>query len=77
VHAPSQEKSGDSKESFYDEFARIFENFPRYNMKIIFVDFNAKVGKEYIFKPTTGNEGLHQDSNDNVVRIVNRAYQKM
>jgi len=26
---------------------------------------------ENIFKPTTGNENLHQDTNDNGVRIVN------
>ena len=41
-------------------------------MKIL-LDFNAKVGRENIFKPTFGNECLHQDSNDNGVRIVNFA----
>jgi hypothetical protein len=34
-------------------------------------DFNAKVGRQNNFKPTIGNESLHQDSNDNGVRIVN------
>jgi len=29
------------------------------------------VGRENIFKPTIGNESLHQDSNDYGVRIVN------
>jgi hypothetical protein len=29
------------------------------------------VGRENIFKPTIGNESLHQDTNDNGVRIVN------
>jgi hypothetical protein len=29
------------------------------------------VGRENIFKPTTENESLHQDTKDNVVRIVN------
>jgi len=33
-------------------------------------DFNEKVGRENIFKPTTGQESLHQDSNDNGVRLV-------
>ena len=42
-------------------------------MKIILRDFNAKVGRENIFKLTVGNESLHQDSNDNGVRIVNFA----
>ena len=40
-------------------------------MAIILGDFNAKVGREKIFKPTTGNESLHKYSNDNGVRIVN------
>jgi hypothetical protein len=31
---------------------------------------------EDIFKPTTGNESLHQDSNDNSVRIVKFCYNK-
>ena len=42
-------------------------------MKILLGDFNAKVGRQNIFKPTIGNESLHQDSNDNGVKIVNFA----
>jgi hypothetical protein len=34
------------------------------HMKILLGDFNAKVGKENIFKPIIGNESLHQDSNN-------------
>jgi hypothetical protein len=47
--------------------------FTPINSDTILGDFIAKVGRENIFKPTTGNESLHQDSNDNVVRIVNFA----
>ena len=43
----------------------MFDHFPKYNMKILLGDFNAKVGREKILKPTTGQESLHQDSNDN------------
>jgi len=42
-------------------------------MKIPLGDFNAKVGRENVSKPTSGNESLHKDSNDNGVRIVNFA----
>ena len=45
-------------------------------MKFLIGDFNAKVGRENIFKPTIGNESLHQDSNDNGFRIVNFATSK-
>jgi len=45
-------------------------------MKILLGDFNAKVGRENIFKPTIGNKSLHQDSNDNGGRIVNFATSK-
>ena len=69
VHAPSEDKCDDSKNSFYEQLEQVFDNFPRYHMKILLGDFNAKVGRENIFKPTIGNESLHQDSNDNGVRI--------
>jgi len=40
-------------------------------MKILLGDFNAKVKRENIFKSTIGQESLHQDSNDNGVKLVN------
>jgi hypothetical protein len=42
-------------------------------MKILLGDFNAKVGREDIFKPTVGNESLHEINNDSAVRVVNFA----
>ena len=71
AHAPSEEKGNDSKDSFYEELKQGFDHFPKYHMKSILGDFNTKVGRENIFKPTIGNESLHQDSNYNGVRIVN------
>jgi len=76
VHAPSEEKSDESKDSFYEELEQVFGHFPKYQMKILLGDFNARVGREKIFKPTIGNESLHQYSNDNGVRIVNFATSK-
>jgi hypothetical protein len=45
-------------------------------MKILLRDFNIEVGREDIFKPTVGNESLHEISNDNGVRVVNFATSK-
>jgi hypothetical protein len=75
VHAPIEDKTDDVKDSFYEELERVFDKFPKYHMKIV-LDFNAKVGKEDIFKPTIGNESLHEISNDNGVRLVNFATSK-
>jgi hypothetical protein len=63
------------KDSVYEELERVFDIFPKYHMKIL-LDFNAKVGREDIFKPATGNESLHEIINDNGVRLVNLATSK-
>jgi hypothetical protein len=76
VHAPTEDKSDDSKDSFYEELEQVFDHFPRYHIKILLGDFNAEVGRENIFKPTIGNESLHQKSKDNGVRIINFATSK-
>jgi endonuclease/exonuclease/phosphatase family metal-dependent hydrolase len=51
----------------------VFDHFLKYHTKILLGDFNAKVGREDIFKPTIWNESLHEISNDNGVRLVNFA----
>jgi hypothetical protein len=54
----------------------VFDKFPKYHMKILLGEFNAKVGREDIFKPLVGNESLYKFSNDNGVRLVNFATSK-
>ena len=76
IHAPSEEKSEEVKDSFYDELEDVFDQFPKYYMKILLGDFNAKLGIEDIFKPIIGQESLHQDSNENGGRLVNFATSK-
>jgi hypothetical protein len=73
VHAPTEDKTDDVKDSFYEELECEFDKFPKYLIKILVGHFNAKVGREDIFKPTIGNESLHEISNDNGVRLVNFA----
>jgi hypothetical protein len=41
---PQQDKIDD--DSFYDEIERVFDKFPKYHMKILLGDFNAKEGRE-------------------------------
>ena len=39
-------------------------------MKILTEDFNTKMRRGDIFKPTIGNEFLHKDSNNNGTTIT-------
>jgi hypothetical protein len=45
VHAPTEDKSDDIKDRFYEELEQVFDKFPKYHMKILLGDFNAKVGR--------------------------------
>jgi hypothetical protein len=74
VQAPTEDKT-DVKDSFYEEVEHVLDKFLKYHMKIL-LDFNAEVGREDIFKPTVGNESLHEISNHNGVRLVNFATSK-
>jgi hypothetical protein len=76
VHAPTEDKTDDVKDSFYEELERIFNKFLKYHMKILLGDLNAKVGREDIFKPTIGNERLHEINSDKGVTVINFATSK-
>jgi hypothetical protein len=54
VHAPCEDTSDDIKDSSYEELGRVFDQFPRYDIKILLGDFDAKAGKEDTFKLTLG-----------------------
>ena len=47
LHAPSKEKSEELKDSFYEAVEEVFDHFPKYYMKILLGDFNAKLGRGY------------------------------
>lgn len=52
------------------ELELVFYQFSRYSMKILLGDFNAKIGREDIFKLTIWIESLHEFCNENVVKLV-------
>jgi hypothetical protein len=76
VHAPTEHKIDDVKGNFCEELERMFDKFPKCNMKILLGDFIVKVGRQDFFKLTIRNESLHKISNDNGVRLVNFATSK-
>jgi hypothetical protein len=56
VLASTKDKSDDTKDTFYKELEHTFDQFPKYYMKTLLGNINAKVGREDIFIPTTGND---------------------
>jgi hypothetical protein len=58
LHAPTQYRIDDVKDSFYEELERVFDKFPKSHTEILLGDFSAKVVREDISKPTIGNESL-------------------
>jgi hypothetical protein len=46
VHAPTEDKDDDVKDSCYEELEQVFDQFRKYYMKILLGDFNAKVGRK-------------------------------
>jgi hypothetical protein len=35
VHAPTEDKHGDTKDSFYEELGRVFDQFPEYQVRTV------------------------------------------
>jgi hypothetical protein len=76
IHASTDNEIDDLKDSFYEELERVLDTFPKYRMQILLGEFNVKVGRGYIFKPTVGNKSLHEISNVNGIRVLNFATSK-
>jgi hypothetical protein len=71
AHTPTEEKNDNSKDSFYEVSEQVFDHFPKYLVTILLGEFIAKLRREDIFKPKIGNESLHEDSNDNGIKVAN------
>jgi endonuclease/exonuclease/phosphatase family metal-dependent hydrolase len=67
AHAPTEEKNGDSKDSFYEELEQVFDHFPKYHMKILLGDFNAITGE---WKRLHNKELYALYSSPNIIRVI-------
>jgi exonuclease III len=61
VHTPTEDKNDDTKDSFNEELTQVFNNFPKYHIKILLGDVNANLRRIDISKPTIGNDSLHEN----------------
>jgi len=73
VCAPTNEKTEEIKEELYSLLEENVNQVVRSDIKIILGDFNAKVGKESICKPTIGIESLPNETNNNGIKMIHFA----
>jgi hypothetical protein len=64
------------KEEFYNLLEQNMNQIAGLDIKIMSGDFNAKIGKESICKPTTGKESLHNETNNNGRKMIQFAIYK-
>lgn len=76
AHAPTEEKSEEEKDEFYQNLMRIFDHIPSNDIKMMLGDFNAKIGKELQYMGTIGKHSLHATTNDNGGRLIDLASSK-
>lgn len=74
-YAPTEDKEEETKNDFYKQLEALYDAIPQNMVKIVLGDFNAKIGKEIDYKPTIG-QSLHNNSNDNRVRVISFATSK-
>jgi len=70
IHAPTEDKPADEKETFYGEVEKLLISVPKHDVRMVLGDFNAQVGKERVYHRTVGPDGVHDVSNDNGMRMA-------
>jgi hypothetical protein len=73
AHAPTEEKNEREHDQFCETLERTHKQCPSYDIKILLGDMNAKVGKEIWTGTAAGAYGLHDESNENGIRLINYA----
>jgi len=76
VHAPTNKKTEEVNKEFYTLLKQNINQIANSDIEIILGDFNAKVDKEDTYKPTTGNESLHNETNNNRIKMIHFAISK-
>jgi hypothetical protein len=62
--------------SLHKKLEHLYDQLPKYHIKLLLGNVNTKVRRKYIFKSTIRNEGLHEICNDSGDRVVNFATSK-
>lgn len=68
--APTEVKSDNKKDNFYEEYKCVSDQLVIYHLRILLGDLNATVGKEVVLRQTMGNESSYEIINDNEIKVV-------
>lgn len=70
VHAPIEEDVDIVKDLFYKELEKLSDKLPSHNIKLVIGNTNAKIGKERAYWTTTEKESLHEETNENGMKLI-------
>ncbi|XP_071653719.1 uncharacterized protein [Temnothorax longispinosus] len=76
AHAETEEKDEVTKDNFYSGLEQAFDTIPSNGIKMVIGDLNAKIGKELTYRDIVGLHSLHEESNDNGLRVIDLATAK-
>ena len=65
AYAPTEDKTDEIKEKFYEDLQYVINSIPQSDTIIILGDFNAKLGKEIVYSSVTGQFTLHEETSGN------------
>jgi exonuclease III len=70
VYGPTEENDELTKDYFYQVLEKTNNAAPGNYIKMVFRDFNAKLGREEEYQDVTGKHSLHHVTNDNGNRMI-------
>jgi len=73
VYAPTVDTEDEIVDEFYETLQSVCDELPKYDAVITVGDFNAKLGKEQIYRDTIGRHSLHETTSNNGFRLVQYA----
>jgi hypothetical protein len=73
VCAPTEGTEGEIVDEFYETLQSVCDEVPKHDASTTLGDFNAKLGKEQLYKDIIGRHSLHEVTKNNGLRLVQYA----
>jgi len=70
VYSPTEDTEDEIVDEFYETLHVVCDEIPKHDAIITLDDFNAKLGREQLYKDITGRRSLHEVTNSNGLGLV-------